>query len=123
MTVSLSWAGKRPPESPSPATLTLRETFEPNRLINAAGDAPANALYHGDNLPILATLAAGELRGRVRLIYADPPYNSGVDWAQRLRRDGRAFARPGKGYRHGAAPSAQSKAAVINSGRAPRSAA
>ncbi|MBP8291159.1 MAG: site-specific DNA-methyltransferase [Caldilineaceae bacterium] len=88
MTVSLSWPGKRPPVTPQPAALTLCETFEPDRLTVATGHGPANALYHGDNLPILATLAAGELRGRVRLIYADPPYNSGVDWAQRLRRRG-----------------------------------
>ena len=88
MTVSLSWPGKRPPATPQPAALTLYETFEPGRLNGGAAQAPANALYHGDNLPILATLAAGELRGQVRLIYADPPYNSGVDWARRLRRRG-----------------------------------
>ena len=88
MTVSLSWPGKRPPATPPPAALTLCETFEPGRLNGGADHAPANVLYHGDNLPILATLAAGELRGQVRLIYADPPYNSGVDWARRLRRRG-----------------------------------
>lgn len=39
------------------------------------GVAAPNRLYFGDNLPILAALAqAPEVRGKVRLIYIDPPY-------------------------------------------------
>lgn len=39
------------------------------------GAAPCNRLYYGDNLPILAGFARDPaLRGRVRLIYIDPPY-------------------------------------------------
>ena len=88
MTFALTWPGKHAPPPAAPVALTLCETFAPDRL-HASGqvgqEPPTNALYHGDNLPILAALAAGELRGQVRLIYADPPYNSGVDWARRLR--------------------------------------
>lgn len=40
-----------------------RAQFEPNRL------------YYGDNLPILAALANNtSIRGKVRLVYIDPPY-------------------------------------------------
>ena len=49
---------------------------------------PGSALYHGDNLGVLAHLLATGWAGRFRLIYADPPYNSGVDWARRVRRRG-----------------------------------
>mgnify|MGYP001435583622 FL=1 len=88
MTFTLTWPGKHAPPPAAPVALTLRETYEPDRLRAGHQEPPANVLYHGDNLPILASLAAGELRGQVRLIYADPPYNSGVDWPRRLRRRG-----------------------------------
>lgn len=86
MTVCLSWPGKRAPVTPAPVALTMTETFAGDPHSGAAPDL--NAIYHGDNLAILAELAAGALRGQVRLIYADPPYNSGVAWARRLRRRG-----------------------------------
>jgi DNA modification methylase len=47
-----------------------------------------NAIYHGDNAPVLAHLLAGGWAGRFHLIYADPPYNSGVAWTRKVRRRG-----------------------------------
>ncbi|MBI5833690.1 MAG: site-specific DNA-methyltransferase [Armatimonadetes bacterium] len=47
------------------------------RLLTTLGDAPPDGtVYHGDNHDALAHLA-GELAGRVRCIYLDPPYNTG----------------------------------------------
>src|SRR5690606_35893824 len=76
----------------------LVETFEPYRFGRGMNDAvdrtplaprPSpplpNALYHGDNLPILAHLLDSGYAGKVRLIYADPPYDSGIDWTRKVR--------------------------------------
>ncbi|MFN8465650.1 MAG: site-specific DNA-methyltransferase [Caldilineaceae bacterium] len=100
--VILTWANKHIPDPPTPAEVTLCETFEPlqpghvgvpvdpHEGVRAMPDSgvPASALYRGDNLGILAHLLATGWAGRFRLIYADPPYNSGVDWARRVRRRG-----------------------------------
>ena len=82
MTVELSWPGKRPPATVAAAQPHLVETFEPFRFANPASSlvprpSPLlpNALYHGDNLPTLAHLLDSGFGGKVRLIYADPPYD------------------------------------------------
>lgn len=51
----------------------------PLEQIWATGNAaPDNRLYFGDNLPILAALLKDRsVRGKVRLIYIDPPYATG----------------------------------------------
>ena len=96
MSVELSWPGKRAPYAVPAAQPTLIETFEPHRFAalsegrGSDGAAPrpsplAPALYHGDNLPILAHLWASGLRDQMRLIYADPPYDSGVTWPRKVR--------------------------------------
>ncbi len=81
----LAWPGKRDPLPVEAARPVLVETFEPEGRLAAppAELANWNRLYQGDNLPILHHLAqAGE---RFRLIYADPPYGSGVLWTRKVR--------------------------------------
>lgn len=91
MTVELSWPGKRTPDAVAPAHPLLLETYEPLRpAVPDAGapgspHLPANALYHGDNLAILAHLVETGWSGKVRVIYADPPYDSGVTWERKVR--------------------------------------
>ncbi len=88
MTVVLSWPGKRAPQAASALRPTLLETFEPHRFEQSAAPRPsplANTLYYGDNLPILTHLLDSGLAGQVRLIYADPPYDSGVTWTRKVR--------------------------------------
>ena len=100
--VILTWANKHIPDPPAPAVVTLCETFaplqpghvgvpaDPHEGVRATpdGGVRGSALYHGDNLGVLAHLLSTGWAGRLRLIYADPPYNSGVDWARRVRRRG-----------------------------------
>ncbi|MCD9033740.1 site-specific DNA-methyltransferase [Luteimonas sp. Y-2-2-4F] len=60
----------------------------------APGEAAApggwrNRLIHGDNLQAMAALLAGDadtpgLRGRVDLIYIDPPFDTGADYRSRV---------------------------------------
>jgi DNA modification methylase len=40
----------------------------------------AGLLFHGDNKEVLAHLLANGFRGRVKLIYIDPPFDSGADY-------------------------------------------
>lgn len=90
---TLTWPDKRAPLPVEPARPVLLETFEP------FGRAPLddaatgwNRLFLGDNLPILHALAASE-QGLFKLIYADPPYGSGVKWARKVRLRGRELSR------------------------------
>lgn len=83
--ISLSWPGKVPPAFPAPRHPRLVETFEPHPLTRAHAPALANRLYYGDNLDALVYLLDAGFAGRFRLIYADPPYNSGVEWTRKVR--------------------------------------
>ena len=85
--VILTWANKHMPAPPVPTAVTLCETFAPLGEVRDESEL-ASTLYHGDNLGVLAHLLSTGWAGRFRLIYADPPYNSGVGWARRVRRRG-----------------------------------
>jgi len=54
-------------------------------------DSPENAvpeqgglLFHGDNKEVLAHLLARGYRGKVNLVYIDPPFDSGADYVRRV---------------------------------------
>ncbi len=83
--VELRWQGKRPALPPTPMTPTLVETFEPRRFTTATAPDALNLLCHGDNLNFLAHLLDAGFGGGIRLIYADPPYDSGVEWPRKVR--------------------------------------
>jgi DNA modification methylase len=42
-------------------------------------------LYHGDNKEVLAHLLANGFRGQVKLIYIDPPFDSGADYVRKVQ--------------------------------------
>ena len=56
---------------------------------------PTNTFVEGDNLDVLATLAAGS----VDVVYIDPPYNTGNDFAYRDTRGTGRRPAPGLGWR------------------------
>jgi adenine-specific DNA-methyltransferase len=73
----LSWAGKadalRNIQTPSIGTLT------PDRAASVDFDATDNLFIEGDNLEVLKLLQKGYY-GKVKLIYIDPPYNTGNEF-------------------------------------------
>lgn len=86
----LSWVGKR-----APATV---QAF-PAQLVETNGEEAPNGelwdkwpddlrrgglLYHGDNKEVLAHLLANGFRGQVKLIYIDPPFDSGADYVRKV---------------------------------------
>ena len=56
-----------------------RATLLPDAAHSLDFDATRNAIVEGDNLEVLKLLARG-YAGRVKLIYIDPPYNTGNDF-------------------------------------------
>ena len=83
----LTWVGKQTLERVPVLPAQCLETFEP--LGHRSGtQSPVNypnRLYYGDNREILAHLLANGLRGQVRLIYIDPPFDSGADYVRQVR--------------------------------------
>lgn len=92
----LQWVGKRP----------LREVRSfPAQLVDRfgapVGQAATNAevdwsgwpdrfdrgglLFHGDNKEVLAHLLANGFRGKVDLVYIDPPFDSGADYVRKVQ--------------------------------------
>ena len=41
-------------------------------------------MFHGDNKEVLATLLELGFRGKIDLIYIDPPFKSGADYVRRV---------------------------------------
>ncbi len=75
-----TWVGKRQSiaEAARPTTKTLRPVKEDSRN----WDTTENLYIEGDNLEVLKILQESYL-GKVKMIYIDPPYNTGHDFIYR----------------------------------------
>ena len=93
----LHWHGKRPLREIPYYPAQLRERYgtvvspplvgEP--ALSEAEGGPGegswvNRLYWGDNLQVMAHLMR-EFRGQIKLIYIDPPFDSGADYRKRVK--------------------------------------
>lgn len=86
----LHWVGKKPLDVVQNYPAQLSESF--------GADAPParpayerfmksghNLLFTGDNKEILSSLLVAGFRGKVDLIYIDPPFDSGADYVRRVK--------------------------------------
>jgi adenine-specific DNA-methyltransferase len=73
----LDWPGKR--EAFFTANAPIAKTVRPVRDESVAFDTTQNLFIEGDNLEALKLLQESYL-GKVKLIYIDPPYNTGNDF-------------------------------------------
>jgi DNA modification methylase len=96
----LTWVGKRPLAHITAYPAQHVETYDP------AGDAAGRGgetwqgwpqsypkgglLFHGDNKEVLAHLLANGFRGKVKLVYIDPPFDSGADYVRKVSLRGAA---------------------------------
>lgn len=92
----LVWVGKRPLTriTPYPAqhveTSDLTGVFgkqplEPEQWKEWPSHYPKGGLlFHGDNKEVLAHLLANGFRGKVNLVYIDPPFDSGADYIRKV---------------------------------------
>ena len=76
----LDWPGKR--EALLAANAPIAETLKPIRDESVAFETTRNILIEGDNLAALKILQENYL-GAVKVIYIDPPYNTGSDFIYR----------------------------------------
>jgi hypothetical protein len=92
----LIWVGKRPLSRVTAFPAQHVETFDPLGTLakppadpDVWRDWPARyprggLLFHGDNKEVLAHLLANGFRGKVNLVYIDPPFDSGADYVQKV---------------------------------------
>src|SRR5258708_2226711 len=73
----LHWAGKRPFTSTQYYPAQHKETYGPEI------DGWRNKIYWGDNLQVMSHLLK-EYRGKVKLIYIDPPFDSKADYTRKI---------------------------------------
>ncbi len=73
----LNWPGKR--EALLTANLPIAKTLRPCRAESVEFDTSRNLFIEGDNLDALKLLQETYL-GQVKMIYIDPPYNTGNDF-------------------------------------------
>ena len=79
----LRWAGKRPFTGTPYYPAQLKESYgEPSE------DGWMNKLYWGDNLQVMSHLLK-EYRGKINLIYIDPPFDSKADYKKTISLRGR----------------------------------
>lgn len=76
----LNWPGKR--EALLTANAPIAKTLRPCREESVEFEATQNLFIEGDNLDALKLLQETYL-GKVKLIYIDPPYNTGRDFVYR----------------------------------------
>jgi DNA modification methylase len=86
----LHWVGKRPLDHVTAFPAQLVERFDPagelqTSEVSETSEVSGNLLFHGDNRDVLAWLLAHGYRGKVNLIYIDPPFDSGADYVRRVR--------------------------------------
>lgn len=84
----LHWVGKRPIDTVSNYPAQLVDTYnvekpEKEPTYDKFKDGP-NLLFHGDNKEILSTLLVQGFRGKIDLIYIDPPFASGADYVREV---------------------------------------
>jgi len=73
----LSWPGKA--ESLVTANTPINKNLRPNRKESKDFDNTENLYIEGDNLEVLKLLQETYL-GKIKMIYIDPPYNTGKDF-------------------------------------------
>ena len=74
----LRWTGKRPYHSTQYFPAQLRERYGEEQ------DGWINKIYWGDNLQVMSHLME-EFRGKVDLIYIDPPFDSKADYKMKIK--------------------------------------
>jgi len=88
----LNWVGKKPLDYVKGYPAVLMEVFDPLKT-NLKYDIPRheslernwqNLLFYGDNKDVLATLLEQGFRGKIDLIYIDPPFMSNADYVRKV---------------------------------------
>lgn len=79
----LRWTGKRPYTSTQFFPAQLKETYG-----KATENGWINKIFWGDNLQVMSHLLK-EFRGKIDLIYIDPPFDSKADYKKKIKLKGK----------------------------------
>lgn len=94
----LTWVGKKPLRHAIAYPAQLVETFNAQPK-NRKSETEGGLLFHGDNKDVLAYLLANGYRGKVKLIYIDPPFDSGANYIRKVElRGGKVTKLEGENY-------------------------
>jgi DNA modification methylase len=88
----LRWVGKKPLDYVKGFPAQLIEVFDPlntrqkieTPTYDTLKDNWQNLLFHGDNKEVMATLIENGFRGKIDLVYIDPPFSSNKDYVRRV---------------------------------------
>ncbi len=88
----LHWVGKKPLDYIKSFPAQLVEVFDPvgktrrieNPSFEELKDNWQNLLFHGDNKEVLGFLLANGFRGKIDLVYIDPPFDSGANYVRKV---------------------------------------
>jgi DNA modification methylase len=93
----LSWVGKRPLTQVLGFPSQVVEKFDPANLLSTGIVKPelwkdwpsqylqGGLLFQGDNKEVLGHLLANGFRQAIKLIYIDPPFDSGADYVRKVK--------------------------------------
>ncbi|MDD9815398.1 MAG: site-specific DNA-methyltransferase [Gammaproteobacteria bacterium] len=86
----LHWVGKKPLDVVQNYPAQLSEAFGVDKppvrpVYDQFMDRGHNLLFTGDNKEVLSSLLVAGFRGKVDLIYIDPPFDSGADYVRRVK--------------------------------------
>lgn len=87
----LRWTGKRPFTSTHYYPAQLKERY------GDPVDGWMNRIYWGDNLQVMSHLLK-EFRGKVDLVYIDPPFDSKADYKKRITLHGKTASSDGTSF-------------------------
>ena len=85
----IHWFGKKAPETIQYYPAQLVEKTQQSSKIDEPSFANLqenwhNLIFHGDNKECLSNLLTNGFRGKVDLIYIDPPFDSGADYVRKV---------------------------------------
>lgn len=85
---TLTWVGKHPIGEVNYFPAQLEEVFNVETAVTEPSyedfKSGPNLVFHGDNKEILSTLLVKGFRGRIDLIYIDPPFASGANYVRKV---------------------------------------
>ena len=99
----LHWIGKKPLDTVQHFPAQLCETVEVSDppiepSYKEFAKSNYNLLFHGDNKEILSSLLIAGFRGKVDLIYIDPPFDSAADYVRKVKLRGQSKTLKGEGH-------------------------
>jgi adenine-specific DNA-methyltransferase len=86
----LHWVGKKPLARVTAFPAQAIEAFDPLGESTGPAATAGGRFYHGDCKEVLAHLLANGHRGKINLVYIDPPFDSGADYVRKVSLRGKS---------------------------------